>query len=231
MSSDTLVGVMPIAPGVDPDEAANEVVEGSVGTAAVVVQVVGSSWPKPVLSILVSGLTRFSVIRLTQTSPYPAAKLKLSPESVSTLEDSDENKQLLEQMADFKEKSLALLDMIDGSSMPFIEKLKKTLKSMPPHELADIMASIIQSSFQEKIDILNAVGLEERFQIALPLLKRQLENIRDKQEENQSKRPRKIIIQHVRGNPGRRVVRRSDLGNEDDGDDDDALAALESKIK
>ena len=49
------------------------------------------------------------------------------------------------------------------------------LESVPSHQLADIMASIINASFNEKLEILNAVDLKERFLKALPLLLRQIE--------------------------------------------------------
>jgi ATP-dependent Lon protease len=41
--------------------------------------------------------------------------------------------------------------------------------------LPDVTASIVKASYAEKIQVLDAVDLEERFKRALPLLSRQIE--------------------------------------------------------
>ena len=45
----------------------------SIGTAAVVVQVTGTNWPKPAYTLLVTGLCRFRLEQLLQETPYPIA--------------------------------------------------------------------------------------------------------------------------------------------------------------
>ena len=45
----------------------------SIGTAAVVVQVTGTNWPKPSYTLLVTGLCRFKLEQLLQETPYPIA--------------------------------------------------------------------------------------------------------------------------------------------------------------
>lgn len=45
----------------------------SIGTAAVVVQVTGTNWPKPSYTLLVTGLCRFKLEQLLQETPYPLA--------------------------------------------------------------------------------------------------------------------------------------------------------------
>ena len=44
-----------------------------IGTAAVVVQVTGTNWPKPAYTLLVTGLCRFRLEQLLQETPYPIA--------------------------------------------------------------------------------------------------------------------------------------------------------------
>ena len=44
-----------------------------IGTAAVVVQVTGTNWPKPSYTLLVTGLCRFKLDALLQETPYPIA--------------------------------------------------------------------------------------------------------------------------------------------------------------
>ena len=59
------------------------------------------------------------------------------------------------------------------------------LESVPSHQLADIMASIVNATFNEKLDILNAVDLKIRFEKALPLLLRQIEGVKLLQEKQE----------------------------------------------
>lgn len=47
----------------------------STGTAAVVVQVTGTNWPKPLYTLLVTGLCRFRVDKLVQQEPFVVAEV------------------------------------------------------------------------------------------------------------------------------------------------------------
>ena len=49
------------------------------------------------------------------------------------------------------------------------------LNSLPDHSLPDIFTSIIQSSQEEKLQVLDAKDLDEVIRLALPLLLRQIE--------------------------------------------------------
>ena len=49
------------------------------------------------------------------------------------------------------------------------------LDSLPSQHLPDITASIVKASYAEKIQVLDAIDLEERFKKTLPLLMRQIE--------------------------------------------------------
>ena len=47
-----------------------------IGTAAVVVQVTGTNWPKPAYTLLVTGLCRFKLADLVQETPYLVARVE-----------------------------------------------------------------------------------------------------------------------------------------------------------
>lgn len=47
-----------------------------IGTAALAVQVVGSNWPKPHYTLLVTGLCRFQILQLLKEKPYPVAEVE-----------------------------------------------------------------------------------------------------------------------------------------------------------
>ena len=74
------------------------------------------------------------------------------------------------------------------------------LESVPSHQLADIMASIVNATFNEKLDILNAVDLKIRFEKALPLLLRQIEGVKLLQEKQELEKREGMM--HISGRMG-----------------------------
>lgn len=59
--------------------------------------------------------------------------------------------------------------------MIFVTPLQQMLESLPSQHLPDICAALVKASFTEKIQVLDAVDLTDRFRKALPLLMRQIE--------------------------------------------------------
>ena len=53
--------------------------------------------------------------------------------------------------------------------------LQKMLDNVPSQQLPDICVSIVKASLAEKVQVLDAVDLAERFRKTLPLLMRQIE--------------------------------------------------------
>lgn len=47
----------------------------AMGTAAVVVQVTGTNWPKPLYTLLVTGLCRFRIDKVVMEEPYLIAEV------------------------------------------------------------------------------------------------------------------------------------------------------------
>lgn len=47
-----------------------------IGTAALAVQVVGSNWPKPHYTLLITGLCRFQIVQVLKEKPYPVAEVE-----------------------------------------------------------------------------------------------------------------------------------------------------------
>jgi ATP-dependent Lon protease len=47
----------------------------TIGTAAVVVQVTGTNWPKPLYTLLVTGLCRFRIDSIIQEVPFIIANI------------------------------------------------------------------------------------------------------------------------------------------------------------
>ncbi|XP_035666505.1 lon protease homolog 2, peroxisomal-like [Branchiostoma floridae] len=204
-----------------------------IGTAAVVAQVTGTNWPKPAYTLLVTGLCRFKVVDFVQEMPYPIAHVTQLDKLPGDLTDvSDE--ELATLLDTFKEKAHVLVDMLD-ITVPVVAKLKKMLDSLPSQHLPDVFASIVKASYKEKLQVLDAVDLRERFEKTLPLLIRQIEGLRllqnSKEQGNKKnkKRPDVRIVVKPPGEGGKRSIRI--VGDQDDDGEVDEIAELENKIK
>uniref|UniRef100_A0A8C5FXC7 Lon protease homolog 2, peroxisomal n=1 Tax=Gadus morhua TaxID=8049 RepID=A0A8C5FXC7_GADMO len=186
----TIIGVIPNTR--DPDHDTDDLSPlHSIGTAGLAVQVVGSNWPKPHYTLLITGLCRFRVTALLNERPFPLAEVeqldKLEQFSPSiSLEETERDGELGALSQAFYTAALQLVDMLD-MSVPVVAKLKRLLDSLPRETLPDVVASMIRSSNKEKLQVLDAVGLEERFRRALPLLTRQIEGLKLLQK---SRKPR-----------------------------------------
>ncbi len=95
--------------------------------------------------------------------PYPAPS---SPEDPLPTEMQDLAK-------DFRSSANELLELFDLTH-PSTVKLKRLLHTVPDHTLPDLFTSILRASFEEKLEVLDAVELSDRFKVARPLLLRQI---------------------------------------------------------
>uniref|UniRef100_A0A3Q2CSV1 Lon protease homolog 2, peroxisomal n=1 Tax=Cyprinodon variegatus TaxID=28743 RepID=A0A3Q2CSV1_CYPVA len=204
-----------------------------IGTAGIAVQVVGSNWPKPHYSLLITGLCRFKVSNLLQERPFVMAEVlqldKLEQYTTPTAGGiTAEDGELRELSQKFYQAAVQLLGMLD-TSVPMVAKFRRLLDSLPRETLPDVVASMIRTSNKEKLQVLDAVSLEERFRKALPMLTRQIEGLKLLQKTRRmSPDSEKRVLSVRKGGvfPGRQF----NLGEEDEDEDGDDMAALERKI-
>lgn len=163
--------------------------------------------------------------------PFLVAKV----EQLDHLEEyADGTGELSDLSQEFYKYAVQLVEMLD-MSVPVVAKLRQLLDSLPKDTLPDIVASIIRTSANEKLQILDAVGLEERFKKTIPLLVRQIEGLKLLQKTRKSTpsdEKRIVTIRSIRKNnqiPGGQL-HLDGLEQEDDDDGDD-IVMLEKKIK
>jgi len=183
--SSAIIGVVPKEVGSPESKDEDKTSMHEVGTAGIVVQVTGTNWPRPAYTLLVTGLCRFKLDSLAQESPYLVGVVrqldKLPGEDLDYCEDvAPELQELMEQ---FREQAARLIDMLD-LAVPAVVRLKRLLNSLPIHPLPDVCAAIVRASHAERLEILDAVDLTERFRKTLPLLLRQIESLQDLQHGN-----------------------------------------------
>ncbi|GAB1599069.1 lon protease homolog 2, peroxisomal-like isoform X1 [Argonauta hians] len=229
----TIIGVIPKEQTEDADEDLNTL--HSIGTAAVVVQVTGTNWPKPAYTLLVTGLCRLKVEQLLQETPYPVATVTQLDQPLNEDFVTDDtvimNKELKKMAENFREHAVELVGLLDISA-PVMVKLKKMLTHLPGKHLPDVCASIVKASYSERMQVLDAVDLSDRFKHALPLLIRQIEALRLLQKVKKEKF--EIVIRKELSRPSHSKKIFQQLGDDFDDNqeiDADEAADLEQKIK
>uniref|UniRef100_A0A452TMZ4 Lon protease homolog 2, peroxisomal n=1 Tax=Ursus maritimus TaxID=29073 RepID=A0A452TMZ4_URSMA len=195
-----------------------------IGTAALAVQVVGSNWPKPHYTLLITGLCRFQIVQVLKEKPYPVAEV----EQLDRLEEFPNTCKTREELGELSEQfykyAVQLVEMLD-MSVPAVAKLRRLLDSLPREALPDILTSIIRTSNKEKLQILDAVSLEERFKMTIPLLVRQIEGLKllqktrkHKQDDDKRVNISFHLLLHV-------------SKDDDEDEDNDDIVMLERKIR
>ncbi|CAH2323923.1 lon protease homolog 2, peroxisomal [Pelobates cultripes] len=221
----SVIGVIPGAPPPAPLR--------RIGTAALAVQVVGSNWPKPHFTLLVTGLCRFQVVEILNERPYPVAVV----EQLDHLEQLSSKTELKEALGELSEQfykyAVQLVDMLDNS-VPAVAKLKRLLNNLPRELLPDVLTSIIRTTNEEKLKILDAVSLEERFRVTIPLLLRQIEGLKllQKTRSLKSDDDKRVVAIRPLRKLGAINGKPFSLENADEDDEDsDDIILLEKKIK
>ncbi|XP_036922272.1 lon protease homolog 2, peroxisomal [Sturnira hondurensis] len=224
----TILGVIPNTP--DPASDAQDLPPlHRIGTAALAVQVVGSNWPKPHYTLLITGLCRFQIIQVLKEKPYPVAEV----EQLDRLEERPRGGGAREGLGELSEQfykyAVQLVEMLD-MSIPAVAKLRRLLDSLPREALPDILTSIIRTSNKEKLQILDTVSLEERFKMTIPLLARQIEGLKLLQKTRKHKQDGDERVIAIR--PTRRVMPLpGTLEDEEEEEDNDDIVMLEKKIR
>lgn len=224
----TILGVIPNTP--DPASDAQDLPPlHRIGTAALAVQVVGSNWPKPHYTLLITGLCRFQIAQVLKERPYPVAEV----EQLDRLEEFPHGGRTREELGELSEQfykyAVQLVEMLD-MSVPAVAKLRRLLDSLPREALPDILTSIIRTSNKEKLQILDAVSLEERFKMTIPLLVRQIEGLKLLQKTRKHKQDEDKRVIAIR--PPRRVMPLpGTLEDEEEEEENDDIVMLEKKIR
>ncbi|KAM8891682.1 lon protease homolog 2, peroxisomal [Spinachia spinachia] len=204
-----------------------------IGTAGIAVQVVGSNWPKPHYTLLITGLCRFSVSSLLKERPFILAEVeqldKLEHYTTPITEGASfSDGELGELSLKFYQAAVQLLGMLD-MSVPVVAKFRRLLDSLPREALPDVVASMIRTSNKEKLQVLDSLTLEERFKRALPMLTRQIDGLKLLQKTRKTSPENEKRVLSVRKG-GVVSGRHFNLDEEPEDEDGDDIAVLEKKV-
>jgi ATP-dependent Lon protease len=81
-----------------------------IGTAALAVQVVGSNWPKPHYTLLITGLCRFQIVQVLKEKPYPVAEV----EQLDRLEEFPNTTKTREELGELSEQFYKYAVQVSG---------------------------------------------------------------------------------------------------------------------
>ncbi|KTF95033.1 hypothetical protein cypCar_00019287 [Cyprinus carpio] len=115
--------------------------------------------------------------KLLREKPFLVAEVEQLDKLEQYTEGDQADGELGELSQRFYQAAVQLVGMLD-MSVPVVAKLRRLLDSLPKETLPDVLASMIRTSNKEKLQVLDAVDLEERFKKALPLLTRQIEGLK-----------------------------------------------------
>ena len=211
----------------------------NIGTAASVIQVTGTNWPKPFYSLLVTGLYRIRIEQILSTVPFHTARVEqlephckdFNPElEVVTSKD-------VAKSADILRHSLYTLAITFGTSKKDANTFLHSLKAMSPNLLSDIACQYISLNDNERLTVLSKVNTLDRLNFLLPMVEKQIETFKTTPAKRLSLvSPKKNYVVVTRSGSLddllRNATRSRQLSdyNNNDSDDKDDLEEIKSKI-
>ena len=175
------------APSIDPSNAGKEDLFG-FGTAAKIYGLEGKDGGKGDLALLVEGVSRFRIDRITQEQPYPEAEVTYHTEETIAAADT-KGQELFTQLKQLSRDLLTLLRLSSllprgptPSISPFLARRLEVFVAKKEVDqagiLADFMCNLVETTAVEKLQILAAWGIDARLERVIEILKRQVEGIR-----------------------------------------------------
>ncbi|KAI1148727.1 ATP-dependent protease La [Nemania diffusa] len=139
--------------------------------------------------LLVQGISRVSVDKVTQEEPFFEAKVNAHGEPVSREINSDEYqelfgtlKRLSRELVSYLRVSAFLLSSGSAGLNPLLSRrLEQFIARKQPAEggsLADFMMNVVEASYEDKLQVLAAVDVRQRMQKVIELMERQIDDIK-----------------------------------------------------
>ncbi|XP_073234263.1 lon protease homolog 2, peroxisomal-like isoform X6 [Porites lutea] len=145
--SSVIIGIVPRRSAKEDEESLLH----AMGTGAVVVQVTGTNWPKPLYTLLVTGLCRFRIDKIVMEEPYLIAEVTQLDKPAEQEAEIRKNAELTTLAEEFRLYANELVDMLDGR-VPFVSRFKDMLSGIPDGSLPDTLAAIVKASYLEKLE-------------------------------------------------------------------------------
>jgi ATP-dependent Lon protease len=155
------------------------VLDKRIGTLARVVRCVEVGDEEYTFSLIVRGVSRFRIAETTQTTPYLMTRVVHVRDKISP---RDETQLLANAVLALREQLDELVAMFKSNrKAPMVTTLRDlldTVASTSPAALADLVVSTIDATVEERMEALEELSVVPRVNLALRVLKRQIEALR-----------------------------------------------------
>ncbi|KAI1826505.1 ATP-dependent protease La [Xylaria intraflava] len=139
--------------------------------------------------LLVQGISRVSVEKVTQEQPFFEAKVNPHTDAVDQASNNDEYqkcfetlKRLSRELISYLRISALLLSSVSAGLNPLLSaRLEQFIAKKQPAEggsLADFMMNLVEASYEDKLQVLAAVDIMPRMQKVISLIERQVDDIK-----------------------------------------------------
>lgn len=125
-------------------------------------------------AIFAEGISRFRVQAILQDKPHLLARVEHFVEQVDDVNSRDGD--LLTQITAFRELSKSFISKMRDLQLPdpLIAQLSKLMDNSKPGVLANILVSVIETTYEEKLEYLSTTTLKARLIMANEWMTRQL---------------------------------------------------------
>ncbi|CAG8682953.1 6684_t:CDS:2, partial [Ambispora leptoticha] len=179
---------------------------------------------------VVEGIVRIRVDSYVKLEPYLEAEVTTFPEPVIAKDDQE----LQDLAISLKSTGRELLAMLQDLKLPtpLLTQLQKFIDGAAAGSLADLLISTLESTYEEKLQILDAVDLKTRMSLAIDLLTRQIHILKISQkihstvEGKLSKKQKEFYLRQ------QMAAIKDELGERDDSSsEDDDVADLAKRLQ
>ncbi|RUS17957.1 ATP-dependent protease La [Endogone sp. FLAS-F59071] len=151
-------------------------------------------------AIFVEGLSRFRIDHIVQETPYLVASITSYPEPLESTFPNDS--ELTEQVLRFRALAREFLNKLKELQLPdaLIAQLQRLVEQAPPSTLANLLVTVIDVSFDERLSMLETAELRRRLEKTCDWMTRQLHLLQISQqvhstiEDKLSKKQREFYL-------------------------------------
>ncbi|KAF9974094.1 hypothetical protein BGZ73_002624 [Actinomortierella ambigua] len=180
-------------------------------------------------TVVLEGLVRIKLDKATSTSPYFEGRVSPIPDKPVDKNDR-ELQDLIVALRSTSQEFVSLLQSLKLPA-PVLTQLQKFLENVNsiPGQVVDLLMSTIESTFEEKVAILDAADLKERITKGIELLTRQIhvlkisQKVHDNVEGKLNKKQREFYLRQ------QLAAIKEELG-EKDGNEDDEMTTIENRL-
>ncbi|KAK9765607.1 hypothetical protein K7432_005926 [Basidiobolus ranarum] len=237
-----IIGCVPFETAKEKDDVSSigkensEVPLRKLGCAARIIGLKKSLQVRGGFIVVLEGLTRIEIQSITKRTPYLEANVHVHYEPTDVV-----GSQVETSVAKLRAAARELLVILQESNLPesMVTQFQKLINTLDPGPLADILASTADIEYQDRLEVLDLVDLQQRAEKVSEILMKQLQMLKISQKVrlaargNLGKKQRDYYL-HQQMKAIKKELNERGNGDDDDDDndgDDGDLGELTKKLK